>query len=97
MAGLALAYCGGTVENDESALGTNDSKSMSATQPNDAGGPIVIPTHRTPAVLAEPSFRVHEPQVVPAAPPAPTESPCPGCPPPPGATPVAPTPIDTPL
>lgn len=94
--GLALTYCGGTVESDESALGTSDMESRGATQPTHDAGVAAIPAPGLPVVAPEASFRVHLPQVVPAAPPAPAEPPCPGCPPPPGTTPAAPSPIDTP-
>jgi hypothetical protein len=94
--GLALTYCGGTVESDESALGTTDMESTGATQPVDAGI-LAIPGRPGPAVAAPvSSFRVHEPQVVAQPPPEPAPPPCPGCPPEPGLQPARPSPIDTP-
>jgi len=89
--GLALAYCGGTVETDET-LGTNESQSIAAT---DAGKPL-NPVLHAPVAAPETSFRARVPEVVAVPPAEPTPPPCPGCPPSPGTTPIAPSPIDTP-
>jgi hypothetical protein len=81
--GLGLAYCGGTVETDPTTGTAEDPANVGTITPTPIDHPFT-----TPAPAAVPSYRIPGPAVVPEAPPAPTEHPCPGCPPPPGVTPV---------